>query len=197
MYQPFESVGVRRDCLSVNTLAPFGGSLFSITSESAGESDSGTHDVVVGIRTRLQVNSDVSYKLEVWLSRDDIVNTFLILGPGTVDCSRRAFLGDGEERVDEGKLVVTRKPQKGGSVDDVTHPGVPLVCLNYFTILLSYSYTSSSVNIYLNKQIVAAGHSTNSTTQICPKRILLFLFIGHSICRAICHNKSDSVGLAC
>ena len=35
--QPFSSVGVRRDCSSVNALAPYGGSLFSITSKSAGE----------------------------------------------------------------------------------------------------------------------------------------------------------------
>ena len=55
LYQPFASFGVRRNCSSVNTLAPCGGSVFSITSESAGDSDSGTHDVVVGIRTRLHV----------------------------------------------------------------------------------------------------------------------------------------------
>ena len=65
LYQPFASVGVRRDCSSVNTLAPYGGSLFSIMSESAGDSDSGAHDVVVGIRTRLQVNIDFSDKLAV------------------------------------------------------------------------------------------------------------------------------------
>ena len=76
-----------------------GGSLFSITSKFAGESDSGAHDVVVGIRTRLQVNS------------------------------------------------VTRKPQMRGSVA-VTHPGVPAICPDYFKLLLSYSYTSSSVSIY-------------------------------------------------
>ena len=61
--QPFASVGVRRDSSSVNTLAPCGGSLFSITSESAWESDSDAHDVVVGIRTRLQMNSDISDKI--------------------------------------------------------------------------------------------------------------------------------------
>ena len=63
--QPFTSVGVRRNCLSVNTLAPCGGSLFSITSESPWESNSGAHDVVVGIRIQLQVNSDISDKLAV------------------------------------------------------------------------------------------------------------------------------------
>ena len=131
----------------MNTLAPWGGSLFSITSESARESDSGAHYVVVGIRTRLQANSDISDKLAVWLSRDDVVNTFPIRGPGTVECTRRASLGDGEECVDEGKLVVTHKPQKRGAVA-VTHPGVPAICPNYFTTLHSYSYTSSSVSIY-------------------------------------------------
>ena len=146
--QPFASVGVRRDCSSVNTLAPCGGSLYLITSESVGESDSGAHKVVVGTRTRLQVNSDISDKLAVWLSRDDVVNTFPIRGPGTVECTRRASLGDGEERADEGKLVVTRKPQKRGFVA-VTHPGVPAICHNYFTtLLLSHSYTSFSVGIY-------------------------------------------------
>ena len=60
---------------------------------------------------------------------------------------------------------------------------------------------SGSVNVrkqqqqQQSKQIVAAGHSTNSTFQIRPKYILLFPRIGHSICRAICNNKSDSVGL--
>ena len=146
--QPFASVGVRRDFSSVNTLAPCEGSLFSITSESAGESDAGAHDVVVGICTQLQVNSDISDKLAVWLSRDDVVNTFPIRGPGSVECTRRASLGDGEERVDEGKLVVTRKLQERGSVA-VTHPGAPAIRPNYFTILLlSHSYTSSSVSIY-------------------------------------------------
>ena len=65
MYKPLASVSVRRDCSSVDALALRGGSLFSIASESAGESDSGAHDVVVGIRTRLQVNSDISDKLVV------------------------------------------------------------------------------------------------------------------------------------
>jgi hypothetical protein len=97
------------------------------TSESAGESDSGAHDVVFGIRTRLQVNSDVSDKLAVWLPRDDLVSTFPICGPGTVDCTRRASLGDGDKHVDEGKRVVFRKPQKRGSVA-VTHPGVFAIC---------------------------------------------------------------------
>ena len=63
--QPFVSVGVSRNCSSVNTLAPCRGSLFSITSESPWDSDSGAHDVVVGIRMRLQVNSDISDKLTV------------------------------------------------------------------------------------------------------------------------------------
>ena len=61
--QPFASVGVRRDCSSVNTLAPCGGSLLSITSKSPWESDSGAHDIVVGIRIWLQVNSDISDRL--------------------------------------------------------------------------------------------------------------------------------------
>ena len=39
------------------------GSLFLITSKSAGEPDCGTHDVVEAIRMRLQVDSDVSDKL--------------------------------------------------------------------------------------------------------------------------------------
>ena len=55
---------------------------------------------------RLQVNSDISNKLAMWLSRDNVVNTFPIRGSGTVECTRRASLGDGEECVDEGKLVV-------------------------------------------------------------------------------------------
>ena len=122
--QPFASVGVRRDCSSVNTLAPCGGSFFSITSEFAGKSDFGAHDVVVGIRTRLQVDTGISDKLAVWLSRDDVVNTFPIRGPVSVECTRRASLGDGEECVDEGKFVVTRKPQKRGSVA-VAHLSVP------------------------------------------------------------------------
>ena len=41
------------------------GSLFFLTSKSAGKSDCGAHDVVVAIRTRLQVTSDVSDKLAV------------------------------------------------------------------------------------------------------------------------------------
>ena len=36
-YQPFASVGIRRFCSYVNTLAPCGDSLFPITSESAGQ----------------------------------------------------------------------------------------------------------------------------------------------------------------
>ena len=63
--QPFASVGIRRDCSSVNTLVPCGGLLFSITSKSPWDSDSGAHDVVVGVRMRLQVNSDISDKLAV------------------------------------------------------------------------------------------------------------------------------------
>ena len=145
MNQPFASVGVRRDSSSKNTLAPCGGSLFSIKSEPAGESDSA--DVVVGIRTRLQVDSDVSDRLAVWLPRGDVVKKFLIRGPGTVECTRRASLGDGEERVDQGKHVVTRKPQKRGSVP-VTDPGVPPIGSNYLTILLSDSNTSLKISIY-------------------------------------------------
>ena len=117
--------------------------MFKVTSESA-ECD--THDAVVGIRTRLQVNRDVSDKLRVWLPRDDVVKTFPIRGPGTVECTRRVFFRDVEDRVDVGKLVVTRKPQKRGSVA-ITDPTVPPICSNYFTTLLSYSYTSSSVSI--------------------------------------------------
>ena len=103
--------------------------------------------VVVGIRTRLQANSDISDKLAVWLPRDDVVNSFPIHGPGTVECMRRASLGDEEERVEEGKLVVIRKPQKQGPVA-VTNPSVLPLCPKYFTTLLFYSYISSSVSIY-------------------------------------------------
>ena len=95
----------------------------------------------------LQVNTDISDKLAVWLSRDNVVDTFPIRRPGTVERTRRASLGGGEERVDEGKLVVTRKPQERGSVA-VTHPGVSTIRTNYFTILISHSYTGSSVSIY-------------------------------------------------
>ena len=102
---------------------------------------------MVVIHTRLQVNSDILDKLEVWLSHDDVANTFSIRGPGTVECTRRASLREGEEGVDEGKLVVTHKPQKQGSVA-VTHPGAPAICPNYFTTSLSYSYTSFNVSIY-------------------------------------------------
>ena len=62
LYQLFASVGVRRDWSSVNALASCGGSLFSISNESAEDLDYGAHNVVVRIRTRLQVNSDVSDK---------------------------------------------------------------------------------------------------------------------------------------
>ena len=47
LYQSFASVVVRRDGSSINTLAPSRGSLFLVTSESAGESDCGVRDVVV------------------------------------------------------------------------------------------------------------------------------------------------------
>ena len=87
MNQPFASVGVRRDCSSVNTLAPCGGSLFSITGKSPWEADSCAHDIVVRVRMRLQVNSDISNKLAMWLSRDNVVNTFPIRGSGTVECT--------------------------------------------------------------------------------------------------------------
>ena len=143
LYQSFAAVVVRGGCSSINTLMPCGGSLFKVTSES---SECDTHDAVVGIRTRLQVKRDVSDKLRVWLPRDDVVNTFPIRGPGTVEFTRRVSLRNGKERVDVGKLVVTRKPQKRGSVA-ITGPSVPPICPNYFTILLSYSYTSSSVSI--------------------------------------------------
>ena len=64
---------------------------------------------MVGIRAWLQMNSGVAEKLTVWLPREGVVQTFLICGPGTVECTRRTSLGNGEERVDWGKLVVTRK----------------------------------------------------------------------------------------
>ena len=110
LYQPFVVVGVRRDYYSVNTLAPCGGLLLSTTSESAEESDCGAHDVMVEIHARLHVNGDVSDKLAVWLPRDDVVKTFPARGPGDIECTRLASLGDGEERVDEDKLVGTHKP---------------------------------------------------------------------------------------
>ena len=96
----------------INTFAPCRGSLYSVTSESAGEPDSGANDVVVGIRTLLQVNSVVSDKLGVWLLRDDAFKSFSISELVNVECTRRASLGDGDESVDEGKLVVTRKPKR-------------------------------------------------------------------------------------
>ena len=95
----------------INTFAPCRDSLFSVTSESAGEPYSRANDVVVGIRTLLQVNSDVSDKLGVWLLRDDASKSFSIRGLRNVECQRCASLGDGNESVDEGKLVVTRKPK--------------------------------------------------------------------------------------
>ena len=79
-------------------------------------------------------------------SADDVVKTFPIRGPGIVECTRRVSLRDREDRVDVGKLVVTRKPQNRGSVA-ITGPSVPPICPNYFTTLISYSYTSSSVSI--------------------------------------------------
>ena len=96
LYQSFAAVIVRGGCSYINTLMPCGGSLFKVISESA-ECD--THDAVVGIRTRLQVNRDVSDKLRVWLPRDDVVKTFPIRGPGTIECTRRVSLRDEEERV--------------------------------------------------------------------------------------------------
>ena len=60
---PFASVGVRRGSSSVNINSPCPGSLHLITSKSAGESDCGAHEFVVGIRTRLHVYSDVWDKL--------------------------------------------------------------------------------------------------------------------------------------
>ena len=126
LYQSFAAVVVRGGCSSINTLMPCGGSLFKVTTEPA-ECD--THDTVVGIRTRLEMNRDVSNELRVWLPRDDVVKTFPIHGPGTVKCTRRVSLRDGEEPVDVGKLVVTRKPQKRGSVA-ITGPSVPSICPN-------------------------------------------------------------------
>ena len=89
-----------------------------------------------------------SDKPAVWLSRDNVVNTFSTRGPGIVECTRRASVVDREERVDESNLVVTRKPQKKRGFVTVTHQGVPAICPDYFTILLSYWYTSSSASIY-------------------------------------------------
>ena len=77
LYQSFAAVVVRGGCSSINTLMPRGGSLVKVTSESA---ECNTHDAVVGIRTRLQVNRDVWDKLRVWLPRDDVVKTFPIRG---------------------------------------------------------------------------------------------------------------------
>ena len=57
------------------------------------------------------MDSDGLDKLEMWLPCNVVVKAFLIRGPGTVECTRRAPLGDGIERVDKGKLVVTRKLQ--------------------------------------------------------------------------------------
>ena len=65
LYKSFALVVVSGDCSSINTFMPCGGSLFSVTSESAGDLDCVAHDVVVGFRTRLQVNRDVSDKLGV------------------------------------------------------------------------------------------------------------------------------------
>ena len=100
LYQSFAAVVFRGGCSPINTLMPCGCSLFKVTSESA-ECD--THDAVVGIRTRLQVNRDVSDKLRVWLPRDDVVKTFPIRGPGTVECTRRVPFRDGEECVCRGQ----------------------------------------------------------------------------------------------
>ena len=116
-------------------------------SKSAGESGCSAHDVVIGIRTRLQVNSYVSDKLAVRLSSDVVVKRFPIRGPETGECMRRAFLGDGEKYVGEDKLVVTGKPQNRGSVV-ITDPDVLPIGPNYLSILLSYSHTSPSVSIY-------------------------------------------------
>ena len=91
LYQSFAAAIVRGGCSFINTLMPCGGSLFKVTSESA-ECD--THDAVVGIRTRLQVNRDGLDKLRVWLPPDDVVKTFPIRGPGTVECTRRVSLRD-------------------------------------------------------------------------------------------------------
>ena len=73
--------------------------------------------------------------------------TFPIHGPGTVKCTRHASLEDREERFDQGKLDVTLKPPQQGPVA-FNDQGVPPICPNYFTVLLSYSHTSSSVSIY-------------------------------------------------
>ena len=95
LYQPSAWVRVRHDCSPINIFAPCGGSLFSITSESARESDCGAHNAVAIIRTRLHADSDVSGKLAVWLPCDDVIKPILIRGPGTVECTKRASLGNG------------------------------------------------------------------------------------------------------
>ena len=43
---------------------------------------------------RLQVNSDISNKLAMWLSRDNVVNTFPIRGSGTVEFLIKDGLSD-------------------------------------------------------------------------------------------------------
>ena len=100
LYKPFASIGARRNYSSVKFLSPCGGSLVSITSESSWELDCGTHDVVVGIRTWLQVDGNVSDKLASGLPHDKEVKTFLIRGPGTAECTRHETRGNGEECVD-------------------------------------------------------------------------------------------------
>ena len=40
--------------------------------------------------------SDALDELAVWRSRNDVVNAFPIRGPGTVECTKRASLWDGE-----------------------------------------------------------------------------------------------------
>ena len=70
------------------------------------------------------------------------------MGRLPLNVRRRASLGDGEECVDESKLVVTRKPQNKRVSVAVTGPGVSSIGPKDLTILLSYLYASPSVNIY-------------------------------------------------
>ena len=149
----FAPVGISRDCSSVKTLAPCGDSPFLIASESAGELDGGAHNVLVGIRTRLQVNIDASDNLAVRLPRENVVKTFPIRRSGTVEYTRCASLGDGEERVDEGKLAVPRKPQKRGFIA-VTDPGFPPIDPDYFSTTL---FRSSALGVYARRSQIGAG----------------------------------------
>ena len=149
----FASVGISRDCSSVKTLATCGDSPFFIASKSAGELDGGTRNVLVGIRTRSQVNIDASDNLAVRLPRENVVKTFPICRSDTAECTRCASLGDGKERVDEGKLIVPRKPQKRGPIA-VTDPGFPPIDPDYFSTTL---FRSSALGVYARWSQMGAG----------------------------------------